>query len=179
MHSVEFTSASLMQMGGKSYLMLELADTYIAKAFLATIEAGKRYIAELGIKRKKRSLDANAYFWSLAGKLAAKLQISPDEVYRQYIHDIGGNYVIQPIKPEQMERWERIWCAGHIGRMVEDMGECRNLAGFHNVRCYIGSSDYDTAQMSRLLTLIVDDCKTNGIDTATPEELARLKEAWR
>ena len=38
----------------------------------------------------------------------------------------------------------------------------------------MGSSDYDTAQMSRLIEIIVEECKTQGIETLTPEELARM-----
>ena len=43
---------------------------------------------------------------------------------------------------------------------------------------YYGSSCYYTKQMSRLIDLVVEDCKEQGIDTATPEEIALLKEEW-
>ena len=43
---------------------------------------------------------------------------------------------------------------------------------------YKRQSQYDTAQMSRLIDLIVQECRQQGIETATPQELARYKEAW-
>ena len=48
-----------------------------------------------------------------------------------------------------------------------------------NVVLYYGSSEYDTAQMSRLLDAIIREAKLQNIETATPEELARLKENWK
>lgn len=139
---------------------------------------GKPWDVEAKPHREKRSLDANAYFWVLAGKLAARVGSSPDDVYRQYIRDVADNYVIQPVREDMLERWGHIWCNGHMGRMTEDLGPCRRTEGYHNVRCYLGSSDYDTAQMARLIGLVVEDCKAQGIETKTPQELAAMMEAW-
>lgn len=133
---------------------------------------------EIKKHREKRSLDANSYFWVLAGKLSAKIGISPEEVYRQYIPDIGGNYDVIPVREDRLEQWDRVWCTDHLGRMTVDIGPCRNTPGYHNVKTYIGSSDYDTAQMSRLIDLIVEDCKECGIETLTPGKLDSLKERW-
>ena len=47
------------------------------------------------------------------------------------------------------------------------------------VRAYFGSSVYSTKQMSRLIDYIVQDCRQVGIETMTPEELARIKEDWK
>ena len=58
------------------------------------------------------------------------------------------------------------------------MGPCRKLKGYHNIRSYISSSDYDTAQMSRLIDLVVEDCKQMGIETMTPKELDALVSRW-
>ena len=139
----------------------------------------KLYDADLKEYREKRSLDANAYAWVLMDKLAAKLRMRPDEVYRQYIPDVAGNSVIVPVREDMIEHWDKIWCSGHLGRMIEDMGECRHTPGYHNIRCYLGSSDYDTVQMSRLIDLIVEDCKAQEIETKTPEQLAMMKEDWK
>lgn len=138
----------------------------------------KKYVAEIKEHRNKRSLDANAYFWVLAGKLAANIGVTPNEIYKQYIPDIADNYEIVPVRSDMIDRWNTLWVNGHLGRMTDDLGECRNIKGYHNIRCYFGSSDYDTAQMSRLIDLIVDDCKAAGIETMTPDELSNLKSLW-
>lgn len=128
--------------------------------------------------RKKRSLDANAYFWVLANRLAEKLRIDANGIYRSYVPDIGGSYEVVPVREDKIDAWEKIWCSGHIGRMIEDMGPCRNIKGYHYIRSYISSSDYDTGQMSQLIELVVADCKEQGIETMTPRELDALVSRW-
>ncbi len=128
--------------------------------------------------RKKRSLDANAYAWVLMGQLAVQMRNTPQEIYRQYIPDIGNNFQIVPIQEDAIEEWDKLWCEGHIGRMTDDLGPCRNTPGYHNIRCYKGSSDYDTAQMARLIDMIIEDCKVCGIETMSERELSLLKVEW-
>ena len=149
-----------------------------AKQFCESLDPNKKYDVDIKEHREKRSLDANAYCWVLIGKLASKLHIPPSEVYRQYIQDIGGNYQIFPIKEDRIDKWNKIWCSGHVGRMTRDIGPCRNTPGYHNIMTYFGSSDYDTAQMSRLIDLIVQDCKAQGIETLSEEKLAAMNEEW-
>jgi|WetSurMetagenome_2_1015567.scaffolds.fasta_scaffold51185_3 hypothetical protein len=175
--TVQFDRAKWSQDGEGFWLSLRVKVPRPVREFVQSMKE-RLYDAELKEHRERRSLDANAYFWVLAGKLAAKLQISPNEIYRQYIPDVADNYVIQPVREDMLERWDKIWCAGHLGRMTDDIGECRHTPGYHNVRCYLSSSDYDTAQMSRLISLIVDDCKVQDIETKTPEELAQLESKW-
>lgn len=162
--------------GTQITVLVDPADAKRARRFTETMD--KPHTAVLKPWRPKRSLDANAYFWTLCGKLAAKLNLPPNEVYRQYIPDVAGNYVIWPVKEADAGRLARMWCDRHIGRIAEDMGACRNTPGYHNLRCYIGSSDYDAAQMSRLINLVMEDCKEQGIETMTPRELAALMEGW-
>ena len=52
------------------------------------------------------------------------------------------------------------------------------LKGCTNVILYYGSSEYDTAQMSRLIDLVVNDCKEQGIETMTPEQLENMLNTW-
>lgn len=37
-----------------------------------------------------------------------------------------------------------------------------------------GSSQYNTKQMTRLIRSVAEECKAQGIETMTPEELAGL-----
>lgn len=124
--------------------------------------------------RKKRSLDQNAYAWKLIGDLAAVLRVSPEDVYRNAIRDIGGNYEITPIRNDALESWKRIWQSHGIGWVCEEIGASK-LDGYTNVRNFFGSSTYDSAQMSRLLDVIIRECKEQGVEHLTPVELARLE----
>ena len=149
-----------------------------ARSIVNSLKARTTYDFDVKPHREKRSLDANAYCWVLIGKLAAKLDITSNEVYRQYIPFIGDNFKIVPVREGDIAHWEHIWCSGHVGRMVEDIGPCRAIPGYQNVKSYFGSSDYDTKQMSRLIDLIVQDCKEQGIETLTPDKLDAMKSKW-
>ena len=45
-------------------------------------------------------------------------------------------------------------------------------------RVYLGSSNYNTQEMSLLIDGVVEECKELGIETLTPQELAAMMEAW-
>lgn len=138
---------------------------------------GKLMDLEVKEHRKKRSLDANAYAWVLINKLADEMRITPLEVYRNAIQNVGGNYEIIPIKIEAADHFKQIWEAKGLGWPCVDMGASK-IHGYQNLRCYYGSSTYDTRQMSQLIDNLVQDCKALDIETMTPEKLASLMEEW-
>jgi hypothetical protein len=53
------------------------------------------------------------------------------------------------------------------------------IDGCTNVILYYGSSVYDTKQMSLLLENLIQDCKALGIQTETPEMIAKMKSLWK
>ena len=147
--------------------LLSLNDTEISKYDL-TIEK----------RKEKRSLDSNSYLWLLIGKLAEKLGKKNTDVYKEYVKETSA-FKIVPIREDAIEEWFRIWGGHGIGWICEDMGECRNIKGYHNIKSFYGSSVYDTKQMSHLIDMVVQDCKDAGIETLPPDELQRLKELWK
>lgn len=126
--------------------------------------------------RAKRSLDANAYFFVLADKLAAKLGTSKEDVYRNAVRDIGGVSEIVCVKNEAVERLCEGWSKNGIAWQTETFPS--KIDGCTNVILYYGSSTYTTDQMSRLIDHIVQDCKAVGIETKPPDELASLLSLW-
>lgn len=177
MKRLQFDKCRWLMDDSGSWLCLR-TDRNAAIKVCADTEEGKTYEATIKQYKEKRSLDANAYCWVLIGKLAEYYGVSPDDVYRQQIRNIGGVYEIIPIREDAIETFCRSWTAGHIGRMADDLGECRNTKGYHNIRVWYGSSDYDTGQMSRLIDLIVQECNAAGIETLTPNQIANLKSMW-
>ena len=177
-----FTDAQWRQEAGSFWLSLKVENPYEARRFLATMK-GKKYVADLKEYRERRSLDANAYCWVLLGKLAARLSmpkapVTPEEVYREAIRDVGDNYEVMPVRNDALDHWRDIWADKGIGWVCEVIGPSK-LEGYTNVRNFYGSSVYDKAQMSRLLDIIIQDCKAQGIETLPPEELERLMEGWK
>jgi len=137
---------------------------------------GKQITLTLKQKKKNRSLDANAYFWLLAGKLAEAMNIPKTDIYRGYIKEIGGNSEIVCIQDRAVDTLVNGWQRNGIGWVADKFPS--KLKGCTNVILYTGSSEYDTGQMSRLIELIVQDCKAVGISTKTPDEINNLLSLW-
>ena len=136
------------------------------------------YVITIEKAKKRRSLDANAYAWVLLGKLAQKLRTTPLEAYRRIIADSAA-YTIVPIREDAVKSWSYMWRDRGLGWLVEDMGPCRNLTGFHNLKCFHGSSAYTQPEMSRFIDLIIEECNELGIPTMTPAEIEKLKGEWK
>ncbi len=122
--------------------------------------------------RKRRSLDANAYFWVLCDRLAEVTHQPKEDIYRHSIRNIGGNSETVCVQECAADKLRSGWEHNGLGWVTDTMPS--KLPGCVNVLLYYGSSTYDTAQMSRLIDNIIQDCKAVGIETMTPAELARL-----
>lgn len=134
----------------------------------------KKY--EIKEYKEKRSLDANGYMWKLIGEISKKLRIEKEEIYRDAIRNIGV-YEVIPVKNEAVNRFIEGWCHNGLGWICETTKS--KLEGFTNILAYYGSSTYNTKEMSRLIDLIVQECKQLDIETMTPSELSILKEEWK
>lgn len=147
-----------------------------ARKILDELKSGKDYDVEIKEHREKRSLDANAYFWVLADRLAEKTQIPKTDIYRSYIREIGGNNETVCIPDKGVDKLRREWERNGDGWLTSTMPS--KLPGCTNVVLYYGSSTYDTAQMSRLIDMAVQDCAEQGIETLPPDKLAGMMEEW-
>ncbi len=141
--------------------------------YLFKQDKSKRY--EVKEVKKRRSLDSNAYAWVLLGKLQDKLHISKEDIYKSLIKEIGS-YEVIPVKDEAVERFRQAWSKNGLGWITETTKS--KLEGFTNIIAYYGSSSYNTSEMSRLINLIVQECKQQDIETMTPNELKSLLESW-
>lgn len=146
--------------------------------FVANLDCESDFELSIGKVKAKRSNDANRYFWELVGQLSAKINVSPEDIYRTYIKDIGGNYEIVPIRDDAVDTWVQAWRSKGIGWQCEIIGESK-LRGYTNVICYYGSSTYNTKQFSRLINLCIDDCKQNGIEVMTESEMALMMQHYK
>ena len=161
------------------WLMVKPEREDLSKA-MAVVRKHKDKLYDLVVKehKKKRSQDANAYAWVLINKLADALRITPKEIYRQAIQNIGGNYEVLPIKQEAAENFTKVWEAQGLGWPCVDMGKSK-IEGYRNVRAYYGSSTYDTRQMSQLIDNLVQDCRALDIEVKSEEEIASIMGAWK
>lgn len=126
--------------------------------------------------REKRSLDANKYFWLLCTKLSDVLNTPKEDIYRSYIKAVG-DYTPLPIKEKAVEEFKRKWGSKGEGWFAEVIDDSK-LPGYKLVFAYYGSSTYDTKRMSRIIDMAVQDCKDQGIETLTPDQLKEMMSAW-
>ena len=161
------------------WLRVKLPNDHIAMTmnFIASMEPDKTYALELKQHRDRRSLDANSYCWVLIGKLSAALNQPKEQIYREMIRDIGDNFETVCVKSDALESLCNCWEKHGLGWITERFHS--KIPGCSNVNLYYGSSEYDTKQMSRLIDAVIAECKSAGIQTETPEELARMKEEWK
>lgn len=123
---------------------------------------------------KKRSNNANAYLWTLIEKLSQKLNMSRIEVYKKHIYE-AGTYQELGMEEEAMEKFSKIWQNNGLGWFCEKLV---NQYGEIVLRAYFGSSTYNTKEMTRLLDSVIQDCKSQNIETITSNELSSLLESW-
>ena len=172
--------------------LLQIATPFGSEKPLLTIEAdctaqslyqmfddlkgAEKLSFKFGKFRQKRSLDANAYCWTMIGKIAEKTGVSNTDVYRAAVKEIGGNYDVVCVKSEAVEALCDGWRHNGLGWQTDTMPS--KIDGCTNVLLYYGSSTYDTAQMSRLIDNIVQDCVALGIETRSPEDIESLLASW-
>lgn len=161
---------------GKPQLTLEVNERNDFEALVDEMRDKDKLSIEVKPYREKRSLDANAYFFVLADKLAEKLHTSKVEVYRNAIRDIGGVSEVVCVKNQAVERLCEGWSQNGIGWQTDTFPS--KIDGCTNVVLYYGSSTYDTKQMSALIDHIVQDCQAVGIETRTPDEIANMLSLW-
>lgn len=125
--------------------------------------------------REKRSLNANAYFHKLVDELRQKLKISfaacknhliTSYGQLEYIDDVPA-VIKTNIEPERMREIETLHCLPIAVKEIEE--------GAYWYRLYRGTHTYDSREMAMLIDGTIEECKEQGIETMTPNELERLK----
>ena len=141
-------------------------------------------VPELSIKadkrRRKRTLDANAYFWAIVTQIAEKLQdektmVTKEDIYKKYIRGVG---VFTPlaVQEKSVEDFIKAWQKNGTGWVCEVVDS--TLDGCKKVFAYYGSSTFDTKQMARIIDMAIQDAKALGIETMPPNELESLLNEW-
>lgn len=140
------------------------------------LDPQKMLDVEISTSKTRRSLDANAYCWALIGQIAEATKLKKEEVYRDEIKQMGGNYDTVCVPQKAVDALCRHWQHNGLGWITETFES--KLKNCVNVNLYYGSSAYDSKQMSILIDNVVQDAKALGIETKTPQELSLLKEDW-
>jgi hypothetical protein len=125
---------------------------------------------------RRRSLDANAYCWTIIDKIAEKTGLKKAEVYRNAIKEIGGVSTIICVKEEAADSLCDCWSSHGMGWLTERSPS--KIPGCTNVMLWYGSSVYSTSQMNALVNSLIQDAEALNISTITPKEQERLLAQW-
>lgn len=131
--------------------------------------------------RKKRSLDANAYYWVLVEKIATLNGTSKSVVHNIMLENYGtlertedGNLMPVCIRDDIDHLYIDYMHLRSTSKTLEKSGV--RYRWYYLIK---GSSQYNTAEMAALIDGIVSECKDLEIETLPPDELRRMKEAWK
>ena len=117
--------------------------------------------------KRKRSLDQNAYYWALLGRLGQALGYPSDQLHRHMLREYGTYDVFTVRADVPLGDYFRYW--DQVGEGTMDG------VRYRHIRAFKGSSEMDSAEFSKLLDGVIEECRQQGIETMTPEEAARLK----
>lgn len=134
--------------------------------------------------RKKRSLDANAYYWVLLSKLAKVIGISKNRMHNMMLQRYGqafvvdGSMVYLPI-PDTEEAEEKMLESStfHL-KLTSQVKEGKDGVMYRTYKLLRGSSDYNTQEMAELINGLVMECKDVGIETMPEEEIKRMLDLY-
>lgn len=132
------------------------------------LDKDKQY--ELKEHKKKRSLNANAYYWVLINKIASTLNQSKEFIHLCMLKQYGETYSL--LLPEEQS------INGLIKYYEKESTIQKNNKKYNHYKAYLPSSEMNTKQMSVLIDGVVAEAKDIGIETLTPDELTELKQNW-
>lgn len=176
MTKITFSTADWTMDAAGTWLRIRADVPEKAKSFLSAMTPGKKYVAEIKEFRKKRSLDSNNYFWQLCDQISDRLGRVKEDVYIDYIKSVGVFRDFH-LSRDEAPTFRKAWSMLGTGWPTEEVDYQQDGNGIV-VRAYYGSSTYNSKQMSRIIDMAVQDAKSLGIETLTPDEIARMNLEW-
>lgn len=139
-----------------------------AQAIIAWLfEQDKEKIFEIKEKKKKRSLTANSYYWSLLNQLASVMRMDNQECHFLMLKRYGQYEVVSIRSDVSLQGFFK--CYEEIGKGAVNGNE------FTHYKIYKGSSQMDSKEFAILLDGVRSECEEVGIPVLTPSEIAQLK----
>ena len=137
----------------------------------------KEVEVEIKQYRKKRSRDANSFCWALCTLIGNAMHppVPKEEIYRKAIREEGVYFPV-PVRNDAVEYWKECWSRNGTGWFAEVTDRSRT-PGYTLMFTYVGTSLYDTEQMSRVIEWLKDQC--NQMELAIPLSKKQEEELMR
>ena len=126
----------------------------------------KEKVFEIKEYRKKRTLNQNSYYWELLGELSLTLRIPPEELHKRLLKDYSQRIQIMiPYETELrgIEYYDK-------KSVIEKNGK-----KFQVYDVYVPSHELKTKEFAILLDGLINECKQQGIETLTPNQLKEFE----
>ena len=140
---------------------------------LSDLAAEEKLDIKVNKHSKRRSLDANALMWVCLQQMADKIGGTDRwSVYIEMLRKYGTfTYIVS--KPKAVESVKKMW------REAEEVGAI-NINGEEAVqlRCYFGTSTYDSKEFSTFLEHIKDEMESIGLQPPASSQMRRAIELW-
>lgn len=122
---------------------------------------------EIKEKKSKRSLTANAYYWSLLNQLASVMRMDNQECHFLMLKRYGQYEVVSICSDVILHGYFKYY---------EEIGKGTvNGKEFTHYKIYKGSSQMDSKEFAILLDGVRSECEEIEIPVLTPSEIAQLK----
>jgi len=122
---------------------------------------------EITKHKKRRSLNANNYFWAMVGAIANNLGQNKEEIHLMLLKRYGVSEMIAVKEGIDVNMFAK-YC--------EKSG---NRNGWDYWKLYKGSSEMNTKEMAILLEGTIDEARLLGIETLDNESIKSMEEEWK
>lgn len=125
----------------------------------AAVAKEKTLEVQIAVKRKKRSLTANAALWAMLQDLAVVLKTTAWELYLDALRKYGF-FEDLAVVPQAAPRLMAMY------RIAEPTGDVvyGSRGRMDIYRCWRGSSQYNSAEFAHLLDMVIAEAKEQGVD---------------
>ena len=171
---------------GNTYVILKIAaeSKYNVNGIVRDIQqSSKDVTAAFDYRKNYRSLDQNALLWKLLTIYADALgggrhgDVQPEEIYYQMLNKYGvAQFVVIP--KDAVDDLKALY---RDIKIIDDAVVVRSgkRTPAKIVKCIVGSSQYDTSQMSQLIDGVFDELAAIGVDVNTSREVGEYYDQWQ
>lgn len=122
-------------------------------------------VYELKEYKEQRNKEQNAKYWKLINELSLVLKIGVEELHFQMLKNYSVRYEILVPENEQIRGIQYFERKSTI--------QARDGKRFDIYHVFTPSHELRTDEFAILMKGLIEDCREQGIDTRSPEEIAR------
>lgn len=166
---------------GNVYVIMKVKpeSRYNIKPILQDIKRSEKDVTvTFSYKKNHRTLDQNALLWALLTIYADALggDQTPEEIYYKMLdrYGVAKFFVMEESAAKELKSLFR------DTKVIDDAVVVRSgkRTPAKLVKCMLGSSNYDTTEMTKLIDGVFDELAALGVDARTSREVSEYYEQW-